>query len=75
MGLSVHVRYEIEEVASTAGLRWLVWRSVDGGAPQRCGAGRGLHISRRDAADTVEGQRRADRAAGTRLGVTIVEVG
>jgi len=68
---AIIIAYQIEQ----ADEGWLVWRRVGERAPEVMGpiiASRpGAHSSRESAQQTIEMQRRADRAAATRLGVEV----
>ena len=67
--MTLAIAYAIEQ--TDAG--WLIWRTLPGQEPATVGwlGGRGACPSRRDAVSQVEAAQRADRAAATRLGVTV----
>lgn len=69
--LTIYVRYEIEVIDDG----WLVWRTVDGRDTEALTIGRGRRArvfgSRLAAEEEIETQRRVDKGAATRLGVTL----
>lgn len=74
----VRIRYRIEHTPGKAGgtlaearPRWFVWRRVNAQPERAVGGLHGAHASRKEAEQTIETQKKADRSASTRLETAI----